>query len=484
MPRPTSVAIIGGGLAGLTAGTLLARSGVQVTVLERNVRPGGLVQTFRRDAARFDTGFHFLTDGGPDGALRRILDYLGIRESMDFRAPDPDAQFVLHATDGESVPLPVGLEPVRTVLIDRFPEQGRQLDIFWALLRGELAAKPWLAHLATATATRLAPANLSLGEALDRAGLSGEARHLLLRLAGLVGQRSSGLSFGIYAAIMGSAPAGSWRLAGGGDGLIAPLTGALRAAGGDLCCRREVSRIIWSGREVDALVCTGGEEVRADLYLATCHPAETLRLAGANAFRPGFRTALAERGDSAGTFILHATLATPTMELGRRHHLLTCPVDSPIDDLYAVTPAAFAPEDPPTLEILGWLDCRRCAPWADKRGSRRPPAYTAWKEHLATAVEAIVARRWPDLPGHITGRWTCSPVTFRDYTRTRAGSALGLAQNRDALSAHHLGPRNRLRNLYFAGQNFTVPGILGTMGSALEISGRIAGVEVAPSGPA
>lgn len=54
--------ILGGGLAGLTAGYALARSGESVTLLERDNSVGGLAKTVHRGGFRFDLGGHrFLT---------------------------------------------------------------------------------------------------------------------------------------------------------------------------------------------------------------------------------------------------------------------------------------------------------------------------------------------------------------------------------------------------------------------------------------
>ena len=54
----TSIVVLGGGACGLTAAYTLARAGVEVTVLERETRVGGLCGTHERDGFRFDLGGH------------------------------------------------------------------------------------------------------------------------------------------------------------------------------------------------------------------------------------------------------------------------------------------------------------------------------------------------------------------------------------------------------------------------------------------
>ena len=56
-----TIAVVGAGVAGLAAAWELARAGADVTVLDSERRPGGVVVTERRDG--------FIIEGGPDGWL-------------------------------------------------------------------------------------------------------------------------------------------------------------------------------------------------------------------------------------------------------------------------------------------------------------------------------------------------------------------------------------------------------------------------------
>lgn len=56
--------VVGGGIAGLTATTYLARSGKKVLLIEKNKEVGGLVNTFSHNGFKFDTGVRALLDAG------------------------------------------------------------------------------------------------------------------------------------------------------------------------------------------------------------------------------------------------------------------------------------------------------------------------------------------------------------------------------------------------------------------------------------
>ena len=76
--KRNSVIIIGAGLGGLECGYILAKNGLKVTVLEREAQVGGCLQTFRRGAALFDTGFHYVGGLNEGESLHTLFSYFGL----------------------------------------------------------------------------------------------------------------------------------------------------------------------------------------------------------------------------------------------------------------------------------------------------------------------------------------------------------------------------------------------------------------------
>ncbi len=79
LPSPLPrVAVIGGGLAGITAAIALAEAGAAVTLLEARPRLGGATCSFNRDGLTVDTGQHIFL--GCCTAYRDLLGKLGMTE--------------------------------------------------------------------------------------------------------------------------------------------------------------------------------------------------------------------------------------------------------------------------------------------------------------------------------------------------------------------------------------------------------------------
>lgn len=73
----TSICVVGGGLAGITAALDLADAGLEVTLIEARARLGGLTHSFRRGG--------MWVDGGQHAFLRCCTSYLGLLDRLGVR---------------------------------------------------------------------------------------------------------------------------------------------------------------------------------------------------------------------------------------------------------------------------------------------------------------------------------------------------------------------------------------------------------------
>ena len=107
------VAVVGGGLGGLTAGARLGRRGLRVGVLERAGALGGRGATHARSGFLFNEGAHAFYAGG---AAARVLGGLGIRP----QGRQPAASGVA-VREGKCFPLPATLGSLVTTGLLRWP---------------------------------------------------------------------------------------------------------------------------------------------------------------------------------------------------------------------------------------------------------------------------------------------------------------------------------------------------------------------------
>ncbi|TDQ40387.1 phytoene desaturase family protein [Aureibacillus halotolerans] len=98
------IAIVGGGLAGLTASVYLARAGFSVVLLEKSAQIGGRAITIRKNGVLFNLGIHALYQGG---AAEQVLNELNVK--VEGGAPASKAGIVwndrFHAFPGNGLSL-------------------------------------------------------------------------------------------------------------------------------------------------------------------------------------------------------------------------------------------------------------------------------------------------------------------------------------------------------------------------------------------
>jgi all-trans-retinol 13,14-reductase len=116
--------IIGSGLGGLACGTILAKEGYKVCILEKNKQIGGTLQTFVRDRVIFDSGVHYV--GGLDKGqnLYSLFTYLGIMDKLKLRKMDEDVfDAVVFDGDPNVYKYAQGYENFIKTLAKDFPEE-------------------------------------------------------------------------------------------------------------------------------------------------------------------------------------------------------------------------------------------------------------------------------------------------------------------------------------------------------------------------
>jgi len=77
------VIIIGGGLSGLTAASLLAKRQMKVAVIDKNYNPGGSCGIFKRGAVTFDQGSAMLYGFGESGFNAHRFVFNCLEEPID-----------------------------------------------------------------------------------------------------------------------------------------------------------------------------------------------------------------------------------------------------------------------------------------------------------------------------------------------------------------------------------------------------------------
>ena len=478
-----SAIILGGGLGGLECGFILAKNGVDVTVLERSGSVGGCLRSFSRGGDVFETGFHYTGGLDPDGPLHPFFRYFGLL-GLPWVQLDPEC-FDEVCIGGESFPFACGHARFAERLSERFPHEKDGIARFTALLKetGDRifeAFRPGGSEFAASLFSRSARefTESCVSDALLRKVLAGT----------ILKMDACGDSLPLYefAQINDSFIRSAWRLRGGGSQIAESLAQSVRAFGGRVLCGAEAVSVRVSGGRVSGVTLAGGETLNADFVISSLHPAVTLGLLGdSGCVRKVYRDRISSLANTAGMFTAGIKLKPGAMRsLNRNIYVHSADADpwsafqgGTDSVLVSFGGPAAGSDEASVLDILAPMHWNEVGRWADLPSGRRAAGYAAFKQAKAESCIALVRSRLPELGDAVDTVYTSTPLTWRDYVRSPEGSAYGIRKDcRDALSTV-LSTKTPVPNLFLAGQSVNLHGLLGVSMTSVFACAQILGME-------
>lgn len=482
------IIVIGAGIGGLTAAALLAKAGLDVTVLEAHIYPGGCAGTFFHGGYRFDAGATLAAGFDPAGGMTRLGEALGITWQVEpvraaLRVHLPDGSQVTRWTDGAAW-LAERLAAFGPAGEPFWRWQERIADHMWGVaLRGA----PWPPQTASELA-RLAGVGLQLAAAaplnlpgLARDGLRPVAAHLAHAPARLrhyvdgqlliAAQATAARANALYGAAALDMPRRGVAYVTGGIGRLAEtLAEAVRRHGGDVRYRQRVTRAIRLPDNRYRVETDKGATAEADTVLFNLPPYDAAALLGDDA-PPKLRRAQLP-ADGWGAFMVYAGLDDAKLSAdGPLHHQVL--VREPLGEGNSVFLSLSRADDPArapaggrTLTLSTHTDLGTW--WRLFEHDR--PAYEARKAAYTERVLDAAAVALPGLRGAARLILPGTPVSFQRFTHRSQGWVGGFPQTN---LFRAWGPRLG-RNLWLVGDSiFPGQSVLATALGGVRVAGAI-----------
>jgi len=482
--------VIGAGLAGATAGALLAHAGRTVLVLERDLHAGGCAASFEEDGYRFAVGATVGMGLEPGGLVRGVLDRVG--HAPRYLDVDPAIRVLV---DDRVVDLHRERDAWRSALAAAFPLQAGAVGRFWneverlaAALRRAAGRFPVLPlrhpadviDSARAAHPGLVPvvANLgrSVGDRMDaygiddphlRAFVDGQLLDAMQCRADACVAPNGALALDVYRS-------GAQYVLGGLSSLADELLDVVRSRGGSVRFGTAARAIVRDDDGHIAGVATRHGLMRAPVVVSAVPLRNTVALLGDDATER-LRRRDAGQPKMWGAFTLYAGVAAAALRAAPRPF-------QQVTDLTVSNPAAHAVDAPPANLLVS------VSPAAD--GARAPAghhavtvsthvdaarwttlardgaAYEAAKRTLEARLLEQVERLLPGFRDGLAYLRSGTPRTFARYTRRADGTVGGFPQT--VRHANFAAPSHRtdVPGLFLAGDTvFPGQGALGATSS-------------------
>ena len=470
------VLIVGTGMAGLVAGSILSARGLKVGLFDKHSKLGGYAQYFGVDVC-WDATTHFFGGMAPGGWIHDALAPIGLLELLPLLPLEPAYRLVLPG--GERL---VSSDPVQfqESLAQAFPEEADGLARFFtdvdvigrqypALSQGVVEEGP-LADNADRTAADFIAdytKNAELAEVLGGTWM----------FTGLPPSRLSALHFAMQFHAL-HLQGGAVTARGGLRHLTAVMGEFITAHGGTIENRMPVKRLLTGANRVLGAELDDGRRFHTRAVLSTVNPHDTFeKLLAGEGRSPAAYPPLGQFITSVSSICVHLLTSAKIDAPARVTLAQWSDADAVWRDLQRANPEF----EGLAISILDHGDAERApagqhmvsiatlapytvehqwhVPWKQRRTReyRRLPEYLAHKEAVGDRLVARAAELLPGIDAPTKYRRVATPITLERYTYNTAGAAFGWANLPEQSGSNRPGWRSPLEGLYLAG-HWTFPG--------------------------
>lgn len=477
--------IIGSGLGGLECAHILSKAGMSVLLLERGTQAGGCLQSYRRLGLAFDTGFHYVGGLDEGQSLHSAFRHLGLLRLPWQRL---DNHFDRVTIGNQTFSFAQGYDAFVETLTVAFPAERDALNKYADMLKqcGEQqfdALNPQTGESSLLSRLFETSAYQYLTETFHDPLLINVLCGTSLKME----LRKESLPLFTFAHGNGSFIESSWRLKGDGSLIVNSLADGIRMHGGEIICNAEVRELVEKDGKLMHAVCSNGEIYEGTIFISNIHPAVTCNLVKQSSrMKKVYRSRITHLENTFGMFTVSLRIKPQTLRYFNWNQYIYKepdvwtfhPKNNPVS---GVLVSCRIPEDGSKyvqqVDLLTPMNWSECEQWSHTEVGRRGEDYKAMKKRVADECITLAERFIPGLRDRITGCYTSTPLTYRNYTLTPEGSAYGLRKDFRNPMITLLSPRTPIPNLLLTGQNLMLHGLHGVTMTALFTCAEVLGKE-------
>ena len=477
------VVIIGGGVAGMTAGIYLQKAGFTTEIYEKNAVPGGQCMGWKREGYMIDNCIHWLTGSRTGSGLHELWKEVGaLGEGVELYEKE---KFFTAELDEESVTFWRDKERTRKELVTISPEDAEEINklmdmVALAESMQVPVEKPFdkmnpIEFMKLGMSMKDMGKVMKLYSGMDIEELAERFKHPLIRRA-IVDYMPPG--YQAYAFIV------SYATVTGGNGDIpkgGSLAMALRMAkryqelGGKLHLNTPVEKVLINGKKAEGILLMADagkseqKRIEADYVICATDLNHTFTQLVDDSYMPKALRAQFEKREaypvSSGFHVAFAV--EDTVEEIKETNIFSCrpltvgvtTADRMSINNYSYEPS-FAPAECTVLQSQFIQTEEDYAYWMELAKDKE--AYRKKKEELSAEALARVLEQFPELKGkiRILDAWT--PATYDRYCNAYRGAYMSFVITKGAKNVTVPGCLKDLKNLFIASQWQMGPGGLPT----------------------
>lgn len=464
------VLILGGGIAGLSAGVYLQKAGIASAIYEKNPVLGGECVSWRREGYVIDNCIHWLTGSKKSDTLNAVWREVGAIDETTAFINEPYF-YRLHFKD-RSLSFWCDREKARQEFLACAPEDAKETNaLFDAIKRAEcvqvpteksLAKMGFIEYMKTGMSMRAMLPVLKTYSHLSIAQLAQKFKnpYLQMMIRGYFNDDYQALilitSCAFYTSGTAALPLG------GSKGVIDRMAATYLKLGGEIHLAKPVAKINLHQKDAVSITLISGEVVPCQAVIAACDPEVTFGTLLDSKFRE--KRLAKMRNHQKKDYLVASCFGVSfgivgTDDYGFEPGSVSFPCEpficgtKPFDlldvRLYDADPTLY-PQDKRVVRVIILQGGADYSYW--EKLYQDQDAYQEEKERIATLVRLRIEAQYPLAKGHLKCIDTYSPVTFHRYCGAYQGSYMAFFQR---YRGKTLNPKNavpHLHNVFLASQ--------------------------------
>lgn len=463
-----NVAIIGGGVAGLSLGTYLQINGFETEIFEQHDFPGGVCTSWKRKCYLIDGGIRNMVGVKPSNGFFNLWNDVLDMDLMEFHFPEE--HFAVEDEEGRRLVFYTDLVKLEQELVTKCPGDARQIADLLQLTKkfsGHLPVTekpPQLMKIKD----QVALFNRMLPNIIPFTNLSGKTnREFSERFTDPLLKKAFIHGFDAEQSVIGSILQLAWGHAresaypmGGGLYLARQLEKRYLSHGGTVHYNRRVDKVLVENGKATGLSCCDGDAFYADIVVSAADGHRTVydMLGGKFMDREiSERYQGAMEDVSPGIIFISLGINQGIAPMPGR---LIFPLANPLQVDRATTvnhldithynyDPVSSPEGKTLITCILHTSDRQW--WVDGRKNERT-VYNTSKRHLAEEVINRLEERFTRISENIEMVNVATPATYSRYTGNWKGTAMGWRLTPRVMSRKPLYEIKGLKDFYMAGQ--------------------------------
>jgi all-trans-retinol 13,14-reductase len=488
------VIIIGSGLGGLACGTILAKEGYNVCVLEKNKQIGGMLQTFARDKVIFDTGVHYVGGLNEGQNLYQFFKYFGIMDKLKLRKMDEDfVDGLMFADDPTVYKYAQGYDNFIRQMLEYFPDEEPAIRKYCETIQDICKNFP-LYNVQAGSYTDSAKAyQTDTQEFLESLTSNKKMQTVLAGTNLLYAGDAYKTPLFVHALIVNHYVESSWKFVDGGSQIARLLAREITSRGGKVIKHVKIVKLKEEDRKIVYAEAENGDRYYAKTFISNVHPLKTVEMTETQMIKNAYRSRLKSLESTISVFYANVVMKKDSFKYINSNYYYFAEENAWCGDKYTdstwprgyalfFTTSSRSPDYAEGITVMSYMRMEDVKQWETtfntvSHETDRGADYEAFKREKAEKLFDMVEKHFPGFKESIKSNTCATPLSARDYIGTDDGSLYGYAKDYREPLKTFIAPQTKIPNLLLTGQNINMHGVLGVTISAIMTCSNLLGLE-------